>query len=643
MKKKVYLGAGLAAAIFLVNWPALKAPFIFDDTYKIANNADIQSLKGLRTKLVYPYSVTKKYNRNDPSRPLIYLTFALNYHFSKLNPVPYRLFNLFLHWGNSILVAEFCDVLFLSAGFPQLSSVSPLIAFIFALHPVNAANVSHICNRSVLMAFYFTLMSILFYLRFRRAPDRRIFNVLSLVFFGGALLSRQDTVVLPAILAAFEWCVLCGRDFKKTRGALRYYLFHWLLAAAYLVLRYLFLGEIGNLEVTINDWTPAAYLLVQPYVLFRYIQMMIIPKGLSFLHIIEPITKITEARLILPVVFLLFLLFLFYKLVKRNSYFSGLILLGAAWFFIHLLPTCSLFPTTYPLSENRLYVSGFGLVFLMGVGYFLVREKIDTRWLRRKSVIYSVLVAGHLYLLMIISAERNQLLGKPVFLWKDVLKKYPGKYLPHLTLADLYLSMGKTEESFRELEAISREMRLFLRNNVSVKISREKTGEMFALCEASAGTAGYPKIALQYNQVALIFLKMGDFDTARIIFERSVKLDPRIPESHYYLGQLYLNQGDKEKAAAGYKLVLELDPSMEWAHYKLGKMHQEEGRREEAIQEYRTALDLRPDFPEVSYSLGYLLYELKRYREALRQYEKILGIDPGNLHVRKRIEELKKL
>ncbi|MBN1383694.1 MAG: hypothetical protein JW983_02270, partial [Elusimicrobia bacterium] len=91
-------------ATTVVYYNSLHVPFLLDDIAKIVNNPDIKNLSNLKTKLIYPYSKNKVYERNDPSRPVVYFTYALNYYFGKLNTFGYHLFNIIIHVFNAILL-----------------------------------------------------------------------------------------------------------------------------------------------------------------------------------------------------------------------------------------------------------------------------------------------------------------------------------------------------------------------------------------------------------------------------------------------------------------------------------------------------------------------------------------------------------
>ena len=89
--------AAAAALAALTTSNAITNPYVLDDVSKVRNNPDIRSLRGLAAKLVYPYDGARRLNRNDPSRPLTYLSYALNYCLLGPEPWHFRLANVVAH------------------------------------------------------------------------------------------------------------------------------------------------------------------------------------------------------------------------------------------------------------------------------------------------------------------------------------------------------------------------------------------------------------------------------------------------------------------------------------------------------------------------------------------------------------------
>ena len=162
MNKKHLAIIFLVLASSLVYLNSLNAPFIFDENTKIVKNPDIRKLSGIASKLVYPYSKNKdQIYRNDPSRPLVYLTYAVNYHYGKLNTFGYHVFNVLLHALNAVLAFLFFSMI-LSAVFRKDAVGPPLIAaLLFAVHPINTSAVNYVMGRSDLMSTAFYLLSII--------------------------------------------------------------------------------------------------------------------------------------------------------------------------------------------------------------------------------------------------------------------------------------------------------------------------------------------------------------------------------------------------------------------------------------------------------------------------------------------------
>ncbi len=225
-----WLAIGLITLVSMgVYYNSLKAPFILDDKPKIVNNPDIKKLDNIKTKLIYPYSKKfKTFKRNDPSRPLTYLTFTLNYHFGKLNVFGYHLFNLVLHILNSILVFLLAGkVFFYTINRKSFTHLSFFIAIFFALHPANVNTVTYIFARSGELATLFYFSSLLFFLM--AIEKNKNFYILSLVSYILSLLSKPIAVTFPIILFTFDYIFLCEYKLIKIKERKYYHISFWII------------------------------------------------------------------------------------------------------------------------------------------------------------------------------------------------------------------------------------------------------------------------------------------------------------------------------------------------------------------------------------------------------------------------------
>src|SRR5262245_11351333 len=83
----------LALSIGLVYGRPLDTPFIFDDSATITDNVSILSLWPLIGTTEHRGPLNPVPELPTSGRPLVNLTFALNYHFGGLDPVGYHIFN----------------------------------------------------------------------------------------------------------------------------------------------------------------------------------------------------------------------------------------------------------------------------------------------------------------------------------------------------------------------------------------------------------------------------------------------------------------------------------------------------------------------------------------------------------------------
>ena len=97
---------------FLVYSNSFHIPFYFDDQHMILKNPFIRSFKFI--PFFFKGFVTGYNFPQGMCRPLLMITFSLNYFFGKLNPVGYHLINLIFHILCGILL--FLILKFLGVG-----------------------------------------------------------------------------------------------------------------------------------------------------------------------------------------------------------------------------------------------------------------------------------------------------------------------------------------------------------------------------------------------------------------------------------------------------------------------------------------------------------------------------------------------
>ena len=183
----------LLLAVGLAHFNTLGNSFHFDDEHSLTENPHIRDLGNIPAFFVR----TDMFSRNvgsDMYRPLVLVSYALNYRVGGFEVRGYDVVNLLLH----VLVTWLVYGLLVSIGG---SGYGGLFApALFGVHPLTAEPVNYISSRSESMAALFALLS--FYLYARSSRGRP--SLLSLSAFAGALLSKSAAVCLPLALILYE-------------------------------------------------------------------------------------------------------------------------------------------------------------------------------------------------------------------------------------------------------------------------------------------------------------------------------------------------------------------------------------------------------------------------------------------------------
>lgn len=162
----------------------------YDDFPVIVENADVRSWAGF-------------WENRYPGRPLRELSFLLDHALFGMNPTGWRVQQIFWHGFNAWL-------LFLVAHRLRAERFAAWAgALLFLVHPLNVEVVANLSHRKDSLALAFCLLAFLAFSRACAARKRRAgLVVLAGLAWGAALLAKENAVVLPVILAAYEWALV---------------------------------------------------------------------------------------------------------------------------------------------------------------------------------------------------------------------------------------------------------------------------------------------------------------------------------------------------------------------------------------------------------------------------------------------------
>ncbi|MGH9664925.1 MAG: hypothetical protein ACRD9L_10920, partial [Bryobacteraceae bacterium] len=205
---------GLFAALFIalqVYGPAIGGPFLYDDRYLPFMTPDI-SMVPLMSWL-------------HGMRPFLMLTFWINYQIGGDNPYSYHVVNVLLHFADSVLIALIVHKLL---GWVKAERSTNIVLSVFAgglflLHPLQTESVTYVASRSDSLSVLLFNAAFLVFLYRRRTEASWPVAAAVLALFGVAVLSKEHTAVLPALLLLTDYFWNPGFSFAGIRKNWRLY------------------------------------------------------------------------------------------------------------------------------------------------------------------------------------------------------------------------------------------------------------------------------------------------------------------------------------------------------------------------------------------------------------------------------------
>jgi len=224
-----YAVVGAAALTAYAN--TLRNDFVYDDHPYIVSNVHVDGLRHVGEMFRSPFPPDKR--EQGLYRPVTTLSFAVDDAlWGKMRPGGFHLTSALLHAAVAMLLVGLARLLLGSA------IAAAACGLLYAVHPVLTEAVAALANRSEVLTGLFTLAAI----RLARAGSSGAF-VLALACFFAGLLSKENAVVMPALLLLVDR-TLEGAWPSPRRLARRYVPFV-AVGLVYLVARLGVLGTSG--------------------------------------------------------------------------------------------------------------------------------------------------------------------------------------------------------------------------------------------------------------------------------------------------------------------------------------------------------------------------------------------------------------
>jgi protein O-mannosyl-transferase len=506
-----------AAVAVIVYAPSIWGGFVYDDGQTILRNPLIRDLGDWRAIFRY-----------EPARPLLTLTWALNYALGGEAAWHYHLVNVLIHAGNAALLASLFQWMAERLHRPDARLVALLGACLFAANPMAAETVAYVSSRSSALVTLFCLASLRVTASvLTGAPRLRLLAGIALWLLGLAI--KEEAAALPIVLLLVDYFFLAEQRAAELRRRV------W-IHASFLVL--LPLGLLARFVVT-GSWLPpqatqpGLYLLTQWAAFPVYFLRALIPFDPALFRqhpqATWPPDLLTAAWSLLTLVLGL----VAWKRRRDQPEWSFAIACLAAG----LLPSSSIVALNEMVVDHRAYFGSFGVVFAL------------TLWLWKLGRMRLVLLAVALCAGRSLAAE--WVIGDPVRAWEDAVRRAPQSPVALCALGESYAAEGD-----------ARAEAAFL-----------------------AATRLDPGVSRYWANLGLYYSEHGRPADAVVALRNAVDKAPQDAAIRDYLGQVLVAVGNQAEAEAQFQAALTAEPTFAQAYLDLAllALRQEQPDRARAL------------------------------------------------------------
>jgi tetratricopeptide (TPR) repeat protein len=569
--------------IFTVYSNTFQSSWHFDDIPNILRNyrlhlVNLNPDSLFKTFFAHPTAGHKIY------RPLVTLSFGLNWYFGQANVIGYHGVNTLIHFLTGFILYLTIICLFQTPNikdtYRQDSKyfIALLSSVLWAINPIQSQAVVYIVQRMALMAGLFYILSIYFYVKVRLSlnPVHRILLLLGCFFsFVFALGSKENAATLPLALLLVEvaffqdlaepetrkkiiWIASIGALFLIVVGGILLYMGGWV---------FLFKGY------TVRPFTLAERLMTEPRVLVFYLSQIFfpLPGRLSFLHEIGLSTSLFKPWTTIPAVLVVFILIGFgFSQIRRRPFLA----FGILFFFLNHLIESTIIPLEL-IFEHRNYLPSLFLLVSLASG---LKWLIDY-YNRRDRYIYSGIVVLVSLLLVALGSGtyiRNKVWATEKYLWLDAMVKAPGYARPYHILAAELKKIGRLDDSIK-----------LYQKALSLKSSKPKHSRSLTL-----------------NNIGNIHAKKQEYETAIELYEKALDAYPGNERALYNLTVALINTNRLDEASQTADILVS-----KWYYLRLylnlkGFILLKQKKPEKALPYLRSALRSAPNHKNTHIFIG---------------------------------------
>jgi tetratricopeptide (TPR) repeat protein len=639
----------VGVSVVFTHWPALSAEASsFDDEQYLHKNKLVQdpgwdSTRRFLSEVANPSTVKGYY------QPLAMISLMLDYAAGGRpdNLVVFHVTSLSFHVVNTLLVIVLLYVVF--------GRVWPaaIVGLLFGLHPMTVEPIPWVSERKTLLASFFALLCLIFYVRYAR-KGRRILLVSCGVMYVLSLMSKPTTTPLPLLLLLLDFWPL-GRFGRRAL----------LEKAPFLVVMVVFgvitiVSQGRTASVTMpGEYNPVRIPLILCHNIVFYLYKILWPARLSSHYPFPVPLSVSEPMILAGLVGTCVLL----PALVISLRWTRAFLTGWLFFFVAILPTMGIIGFTNVIASDK-------YAYLPSAGLLMVLTWLLGRAWRRISLsgACTILVGGAV---VVVAVSESVATRRYLAKWQDSETLY--RYMLNLApnASPVYLNLGNTVlkqerydeavEHYRKAVSIS-PMFVEAHYNLGValsaagrygeaieayqsalQINKNHTDALSHMADALARSGQLDRAIALYdkllakrpndteilNNAGLALVKKGRVEEGIGLYNKCLEINPDSAEVLNNLGNALAEKKDFDGAVACFEKALALKGEFAETNYNLANTLRQMGRADEAVGYYTEALRLEPDDADAYCGLGLILAEREEYDKAAAHFRKAVQLNPS--------------
>ena len=606
-----YIILSVISAIVFCN--TLDNTFVYDDSVTIVKNNLIKSWKNFHTLFSFNYFIL---SGELSYRPLVTLSYFIDYSLWGANPGGFHLTNLLLQTANTLLFYLFLKRV------TKSNTLACFSTLLFTAHPILTETVNSISYREDLLTALFFLIAFILYLKINKPFFNKskflLYYLGSLFSYLLALFSKEMAITFPILLILFDIFYLpSGKPLqafiKKLKGI---YIGYFSVTAFYLFIQFVVFRHV---YIKLDQTRQSLFVMIK--VLASYLKLLFLPFNLNADYVVPPITA-GIISFIISVLLVTTVIIITIRLCKNNKQYWFFI----SWFFITLLPVSNIIPIGNIMAERYLYIPIMGFSGIIGI---LVQK------FNLKNPLVAICFTIVIFILGVMCINRNGIWRDELALWYSTAIREPDSARAHHNIGVVHSANGYYEYAESEYKKTLEINPKDIEAHYNLGNAYERKGILDNAIKEYQEVIRYnPYYADAYNNLGSIYKKRLFLDEAAELYKKAIRCNPFNPNYYNNLGLVYHEEKLYKEAVTEFTRSLKINSETSTTHNHLGNTYKEMGNIKDALSEYKTAIELDPGSADSHNNMGIVYTNTGQLEEAVKEFETAIRLDPklANAH-----------